>query len=441
MTVLIEETKNAGDDQSIECYIDGTATLNAEGSGTWSMGPNNPGTVQFSSLTDPNAVLTDFSINGTYEFIWTVNGCDDSVIVEVGDTCPCLVEFNDVIDDVSNVFCKTTGELFITGEEAIPLGGTYLWQISIKGSGFSDAPGVNNTRDYDASNFGEGTYILRRQYTFVVDGIECSDISNEIDFYVFDKKQNPGEITFTPDPVCLGDSLVLEVEFNPELTYEWQIMSGNGRVLENLDSMSMIVVDSPGKITVSVTQYLEGCDDNLSSSASEIDITVHDTPKPNLGPDTTFCELDETFTVFPGEFEEYEWHDGSTDDEFLIDGQGIYSVSVMDTMGCVGTDMVNIKSFCCEFAYPNIFKADSREGNDVFKVTDIYDCVIEDEIFIYDRWGNLVYIGDGLETWDGRFNGKFVEQGVYVFIYKYKAMDADRLEFEDKISGDVTVIR
>ena len=203
----------------------------------------------------------------------------------------------------------------------------------------------------------------------------------------------------------------------------------------------MIVVESPGTIIVSVTQSLEGCDNNLVSVASEIEITVLDSPKPNLGQDTTFCELDETFIIHPGEFVEYEWHNGSTDSEFEVEGEGIYTVSVIDTMGCVGTDMVNIKSFCCEFAYPNIFKADSRGQNSVFKVTDIYDCVIEAELFIYDRWGNLVFIGDELDSWDGTFNGKFVEQGVYVFIYIYKAQDADREEFEDEVSGDITVLR
>jgi gliding motility-associated-like protein len=441
ITVTLEEKKEAGEDQIIDCFVDGSTTLDAEGLGTWTMGVNNPGTVQISSFTDPKAVLTNFEIDGVYEFIWTSNGCEDRVVVEVNDACPCVVESNEIIDNVSDVFCKTTGELMIIGEEALPAGGTYLWQISIKGSGFSDAPGVNNLKDYDASNMGEGTYILRRLYTLNIDGQECSDLSEEIEFFVFDIKQDPGEIFYTPNPVCLGDSLLLEVDYNPNLTYEWQIMSGNGRVLYALDSMSMILVESPGIITVSVTQFLEGCDKNLVSQASEIMITVLDNPKPDLGRDTTYCELKESFTLYPGDFEEYEWQDGSNESEFLVEHEGIYSVSVIDSMGCIGTDMVNIKSFCCEFAYPNIFKADSRGGNSEFIVTDIYDCVIKAEVFIYDRWGNLVYIGDGLESWDGTFNGKFVEQGVYVFIYKYTAMDADRQEFEDEIHGDITVLR
>ena len=441
MTVIFEETKSAGEDQFVDCFVDGSAILNAEGIGVWSFGTNHPGTFQISSLNDPNATLSNFTADGTYEMIWTVDGCNDIVFIHVEENCPCVIESNLIPDNIGSTFCKTTGELLITAEEAMPMGGTYLWQMSIKGSAFSDAPGVHDTKDYDASNLGEGTYKLRRIYTLIIDGIECQDISEEIEFLVFDTKQDPGEISYTPDPVCVGDSLVLEVNFDPNLTYNWQIMSGGGRVLYALDSMSMIVVDNPGTITVSVTQSLVGCDENLVSTASEIKITVLDNPKPYLGRDTTYCELEESFTIYPGEFMEYEWQDGSTDPDFLVEEQGIYSVSVMDTMGCVGTGMVNIKSFCCEFAYPNIFRADSRGNNSEFKVTDIYDCVIESQLYIYDRWGNLVYIGDGLDTWDGTFKGKFVEQGVYVFIYKYKAMDADRQEFEDEVSGDVTVIR
>ncbi|MDF1694814.1 MAG: gliding motility-associated C-terminal domain-containing protein, partial [Saprospiraceae bacterium] len=441
MTIVIGEDKDAGEDQFVDCFVDGEVIMNALGNGTWTPGSNNPGTVLMSSTTDPQAIITNFSINGIYEFIWTVDGCEDIVLIEVGDACPCFVESNSILDDVDDVFCKTTGELLIVGEEALPLGGTYSWEISIKGSAFTSAPGINNERDYNASNFGEGTYILRRIYTLNIDGVECSDVSSEIEFYVFDKKQTPGEIYFSPDPVCLGDSLILEVDFNPNLIYNWEIMSGAGRVLYALDSMAMIVVESPGTLMVSVTQYLDGCENNIQSTSSEIEITVLDTPKPYLGQDTTFCELDETFTIFPGDFESYEWHNGSSDDQFEVEGEGIYELTVVDSMGCVGYDMVNIKSFCCEFAHPNIFVADSRGSNSSFKVTDIYDCVIEAELYIYDRWGNLVFIGDGLDSWDGTFKGKFVEQGVYVFIYKYKALDADRQEFEDEVSGDVTVLR
>jgi hypothetical protein len=46
-----------------------------------------------------------------------------------------------------------------------------------------------------------------------------------------------------------------------------------------------------------------------------------------------------------------------------------------------------------------------------------------------------------LAPWDGTFNGQDVEQGVYTFLFTYVALDENDQEFEDKVSGDVTVIR
>lgn len=33
-------------------------------------------------------------------------------------------------------------------------------------------------------------------------------------------------------------------------------------------------------------------------------------------------------------------------------------------------------------------------------------------MFIYNRWGNLIYQG---KSWDGKFNDNFCEQGVYIW--------------------------
>ena len=69
-------------------------------------------------------------------------------------------------------------------------------------------------------------------------------------------------------------------------------------------------------------------------------------------------------------------------------------------------------------------------------------CVISSKLRIYDRWGNKVYDADnGLAPWDGKFNGNYVEQGVYTFLFSYTALDENEDKFNEVISGDVTVIR
>ncbi len=436
--INVKGLPDAGEDQSLDCIDDAITHLNAVGDGVWSTG-SNPGSVVIADVNDASTEVRNFSQPGVYEFVWTVDGCSASVFVTVGNDCPCAINGNNIIQPIDDVFCMTTGQLVVQGEEGSPSGGEYQWLISKNGTDYI-APSEAKDRDFNAFDLTGGSYILRRLYSLTMDNSTCVDTSNEVKFFVFDDKLSPGDISFEPSPLCQGDTMMLFVDYNPALDYNWTVSSG-GRVLLTVDSMSMVVVENSGTLTIQVTQSLEGCNDGLQSAASSLDVEVNPIPHPYLGPDTTFCELDEPFTLNPGDFDEYQWQDGSDDNEFVVYQKGVYSVTVVDSMGCVGFDEVHVKSFCCDFAYPDIINIDSQNGNDKFHITDIYGCMIESEIKIFDRWGNLVYIGPGVSDWDGTFKGKPVEQGVYVFIVNYTGIDADGNEFDDRLHGDITVLR
>jgi len=56
---------------------------------------------------------------------------------------------------------------------------------------------------------------------------------------------------------------------------------------------------------------------------------------------------------------------------------------------------------------------------------------------IYNRWGGTVFIADQIEDyWDGTFNGKDMDSGVFVFIIEYSDGIRDYQE-----SGDVTLLK
>lgn len=68
-------------------------------------------------------------------------------------------------------------------------------------------------------------------------------------------------------------------------------------------------------------------------------ITVHPTPDPVITANrrTTLC-LDETITLSaPEGFVSYRWSNGSTDREITTGEAGTYTVTVVDSFGCVGT--------------------------------------------------------------------------------------------------------
>lgn len=60
-------------------------TMNATETGTWIAHPTNPSTVNFSSLSNPTAVVNGFTSTGIYKFTWSSLGCADTVQVSIGN--------------------------------------------------------------------------------------------------------------------------------------------------------------------------------------------------------------------------------------------------------------------------------------------------------------------------------------------------------------------
>jgi len=92
---------------------------------------------------------------------------------------------------------------------------------------------------------------------------------------------------------------------------------------------------------------------------------------------------------------------------------------------------------------PNIFTPNGDGKNDYFTAYNVKAAVEINEMFIYDRWGELIYkanripLGDIYSGWDGNFKGQKVNPGVYVYLFMVRFLDDEIIPF----SGDITVIR
>jgi gliding motility-associated-like protein len=76
-------------------------------------------------------------------------------------------------------------------------------------------------------------------------------------------------------------------------------------------------------------------------------------------------------------------------------------------------------------------------ANNLFKPVTVFVGVEGYEFLIYDRWGQMVFrTEDPGEGWDGKLNGNYVPQGVYVYLLNFRnALDQPRF-----IKGNVAVI-
>jgi gliding motility-associated-like protein len=107
-------------------------------------------------------------------------------------------------------------------------------------------------------------------------------------------------------------------------------------------------------------------------------------------------------------------------------------------LGCSDT---LVQTICVEnvvlFFAPNIFSPNNDGVNDLYSM---YSIGINDfSMQIYDSWGNLVFVtNDPNESWDGKHDGKQVNQGVYVGMVKYQDQETGKPYTE---FFDLTVIR
>ena len=123
----------------------------------------------------------------------------------------------------------------------------------------------------------------------------------------------------------------------------------------------------------------------------------------------------------------------------------LYELTVVDTNGCLGTDEIIIEIDRNRNVYiPNAFSPDGNGVNDIFKIYTGIGVSKINYFKIYDRWGEQLYEesnflpGDNyLDGWDGRFNGKAMNSGVYVYMAEVVFVDGQVLLYR----GDVTLVR
>jgi len=114
---------------------------------------------------------------------------------------------------------------------------------------------------------------------------------------------------------------------------------------------------------------------------------------------------------------------------------------VVSDQGCSDTTskIITIKDQLLVFV-PNTFTPDGNEFNNEFRpiITSGIDTESY-ELFIYNRWGQLVFESSDLAIgWDGNYQGKLVQEGIYTWVIYYKFEDSDAKEV---LTGNITLLK
>jgi len=123
---------------------------------------------------------------------------------------------------------------------------------------------------------------------------------------------------------------------------------------------------------------------------------------------------------------------------------GYYYFTITEDAGCTHTDSVYIRVIKERPVYaPNVFTPNNDGLNDKFSLKGGPAAELIDELKIFDRWGELMWEGNGLvfndnrNGWDGKFKEVWVNPGVYVWAAKVRFIDGEIIPY----SGDITVVR
>lgn len=119
---------------------------------------------------------------------------------------------------------------------------------------------------------------------------------------------------------------------------------------------------------------------------------------------------------------------------------GNYMATLTSKMGCDSLVDLNLSYYHVYF--PTIFSPNGDGQNDRFTISGAKDLIEIKSMIIYDRWGKEVYKGQDFNIndqldWDGRFEGRPVNLGVYTYIAELLMDDGIQRQF----SGSVMLLR
>jgi len=351
---------------------------------------------------------------GTYpiQYVYeTPAGCRDSATANI------IVENspNPVVSNDTAICANTSVMLNASG------GTSYNWSNGATTSNITVSPAIQTT------------------YTVTISsGIGCSETAA----VVVSIAPTP-QLTLKPDnpSICLGENIALVAGGGDN--YIWSSMPNDASLGGQINAQ--LVTVSPNVNTT----YTVTATDNSSCSATEsIVLSINPRPLAAFYADPKVVSiLEPLISFFDNSYGATAWNwfieDGSTYNVaefshiFADTGKFDIMLVVSNNYGCLDSIMGFIIVQPNYTIYiPNTFTPNGDQKNDVFYAQG--EGILEIEMFVYDRWGLLVFYSDDINYgWDGKHNGNDVMEGVYFYKLLYK----DGMNKKRATSGTVTLIR
>ncbi|MGB4848048.1 MAG: hypothetical protein WBP41_09035, partial [Saprospiraceae bacterium] len=140
------------------------------------------------------------------------------------------------------------------------------------------------------------------------------------------------DILYTAFSVCLGDSMQLYAfpDFPPGTTFLWSTGETSSSIFITTSGTYSLTATAPGgACTTSVSEF--------------IDMPFFPQPDPNISGPTVLCPgQNATLTAQGGPSDIYNWSTGEGTPSITISAPDVYSVTVTNDFGCIGTDSIEV---------------------------------------------------------------------------------------------------
>ncbi len=250
-------------------------------------------------------------------------------------------------------------------------------------------------------------------------------------------------LTATPNPICLGQSVQLNVA--GALNYIWtsnisdpslatQTTLANPLVSPQASTLySVTGNDSHGckatdSVQVMVYPLINPSIVANPNPVSIFDATVHFTAV-SVGGASWVWNLGDGSSANTNDF--YHTYSSSTAQNYLV------TLFVSNADGCTDSTSITVVVYPDIKLYiPNAFTPEYQNLNSIFKAYG--EGVLDFQMCIYDRWGQLIFTSNNIDIgWNGQYQNKDAEQGTYIYALSYK----DFLGNAYKKTGSLSLIR
>ncbi len=247
--------------------------------------------------------------------------------------------------------------------------------------------------------------------------------------------------------ICVGDGVELSVVGEAD-TYQWYPETG----------LSLSVVSNPIANPTATTSYqVIATNGTCNPDTAYVDVIVNNLPVADLPPIVYFYPGQTVSLTVESNIQDksnFLWLDPDglsciiCDDPYLVgDSTATYNVVVRDPdNGCpdtLTTTLIPIDE--CNgnlISVPNVF---SPNGDDINDVVYPYSTIIDQvkTFKVFSRWGELLFEQNDFKTnaaghgWDGKYKGKYMQPGVYVYYLEALCFSGDSVIKQ----GDITIFR